>query len=260
MRRVLVSWGAVVSMALGLVPAPGATQPRPRRRAAVTPVLAPASDPQPVALTPSSEPAPSSALIVSSAPTPALFPAAALRPEPTPPATARGYLSLALRGGYGAVLGDGGRDNYLAGRIGGSVGYTFAGLARVSLGIEGIYQTGFSRETPGTTSPTILPAVTRASHGVYAGGTIGIGIGGETVMVRPFALVGALFTSQTCTNCYARPAEQSETYPVLGVGAALHFLTSLVFFGVEGRVMTVLRAASSDPAVALDAVLGVRLR
>lgn len=245
-------------MALGLVPAPGATQPRPRRRAAATPVLAPASDPQPVALTPSSEPAPSSALIMSSVSTPVPSPAAALRPEP--PATARGYLSLALRGGYGAVLGDGGRDNYLAGRIGGSVGYTFAGLARFSLGIEGLYQTGFSRETPGTNFPTILPAVTVASHGVYAGGTIGIGIGGETVMVRPFALAGALFTSQTCTNCYGRPAEQSETYPVVGVGAALHFLTSLVFFGVEGRVMTVLRAASSDPAGAVDAVLGVRLR
>ncbi|MBK6534030.1 MAG: hypothetical protein IPF99_32005 [Deltaproteobacteria bacterium] len=102
--------------------------------------------------------------------------------------------------------------------------------------------------------------MTMASHGVYAGGTIGVGLGGETVMVRPFALVGALFTSQTCTKCYARPAERSETYPVLGVGAALHFLTSLVFFGVEGRVMGVLRAASSDPAVAVDAVLGVRLR
>ena len=244
-------------MAWGLVPTPGATQPRPRRRPAASPVLAPADDPPPVA-TPRSDPPLSNAPIVSSASTPAPSAVAALQPEP--PATARGYLSLALRGGYGAVLGDGGSDNYLAGRIGGSVGYTFAGLARFSLGIEGLYQTGFSRETPGTTSPTILPAVTRASHGVYVGGTIGIGFGGETVMVRPFALVGALFTSQTCTNCYARPAEQSETYPVLGVGAALHFLTPLVFFGVEGRVMGVLRASSSDPAVALDAVLGVRLR
>lgn len=173
--------------------------------------------------------------------------------ESAPSPNERGYLSLALRGGYGALLAE--TDNYLAGRIGGSVGYTFAGSARFTLGVDVLYQTGFSAETS-----TIAPPVTRGSSGVYAGGTIGLGIGGDTVVVRPFALVGAHFATRVCVNCYATPAERSETYPVVGVGLGLHFLTSVVFFGVEGRAMAVVREGSTNAAAVVDGVLGVRFR
>ena len=118
----------------------------------------------------------------------------------------------------------------------------------------------FSVETPRATFPT-TPGTTRSTHGVYAGGTIGVGLGGDTVVVRPFALVGAYFATRICTNCYATPPEQAETYPIVGAGLGLHFLTSVVFFGVEGRLMIVLRD-NADPhaAAVVDGVLGVLLR
>ena len=61
-------------------------------------------------------------------------------------------------------------------------------------------------------------------------------------------------------DTYARLAEQSETYlpPARSRGGPA-LPESIVFFGVKGRVMSVLCSASSDSSGAVDAVLGLRL-
>ncbi len=61
-------------------------------------------------------------------------------------------------------------------------------------------------------------------------------------------------------DTYARLAEQSETYlpPARSRGGPA-LPESIVFFGVKGRVMSVLCPASSDSSGAVDAVLGLRL-
>jgi hypothetical protein len=258
MRRRLVRSGVVVSLFLGLAPASGAAQQRPRRRtptaAASTVVAAPhaATAPPSVAAAAPAATTPPTPSAPSASPD-AVAPTSA-GPEPQSPYT-RGYISLAFRGGYAAI--GAGEANFLGGRLGGSVGYTFAGSARFSIGVEVIYHLGFSTETASPGYPT----VTIGNSGVYAGGTIGVGLGGETVFVRPFALVGAQFATSVCSLCYATPPERSATYPVFGGGLGLHFQTSVVFFGVEGRVMAVTpESGDTKTAAAVDGLIGVRIR
>ncbi len=232
---------------LCLVPAVTAAQPRGRRRreppapAVLVVPAAAAATPSP----PAASPAP-----VATPPPPVVLPAVPPSPPPLPTQSAGGYLSLRLLGGYGvATQGNAGNENA---SLGGGVAYTFG--TRISLGAEALYHFGSSSSFSGGTL---------SSSAVWVGGQLGFDVLVGPLMIRPYALGGAMIETHECMGCSAptgfvrTPAPESGPHAALGAGLGLHLLASAFFFGVDGRVLGVL-----DRGVALTALgtIGVRIR
>lgn len=180
---------------------------------------------------------------------------------PTQPAdpSRNGFVLVGALGGFGFANSThfSAQGNYLAAGVGARVSYTFAAPVRLSVGVEGVYHFGFAR----TAAPLFSGLeVTHGHRAVYVGGTLGWDIIVGPLIVRPYALAGVTVSAVECRGCIGVAEATEATDGVVGTGLALILTASVVYFGVDARVMAAFQRGQGHVASALYGTLGVRIR